>query len=193
MRTILVFLILAFLGCTSVFAQQMDSIPPELQRQWDRKWTTYTSVDGAFRVRVPGQMQEKADTVSTRIGDLVYHTCFYQDQTQYAENFLYMVSYVDYPPGTVHADSTDLLEEFFQATIDEASFSIDGEVLYQSPIELDGHPGRIWRIDYRNRQGVIKNKAFLRENRFYSVQVLTYKELSLNMSMDRFLDSFQLL
>lgn len=156
-------------------------------------WKDFTSVHGLFKVRVPGEFKEKADTFDTAIGSLVYHTFFYQDQSEGAENFVYMISYVDYPVGAVHSDSTDLIEEFFKATIDQATFSIAGDLAYSNPIEEQGYPGFLWRINYRQNKSVIKTKALLKKNRYYAIQAVTTKELALNPTIDRFLDSFQLL
>ncbi|HKK75219.1 MAG TPA: hypothetical protein VJ953_09115 [Saprospiraceae bacterium] len=165
-----------------------------LQAQSDDHWENFTSVNGLFKVRTPGPMKHKADTVSTRIGTLVYHTYFYQEELEEgADNFIYMVSYVDYPSTAVHSDSTELISEFFEVTMDQAAFSIAGEVIYNNPIKVEGYPGYIWRINYKEDTGVIKTKAVLANNRYYSIQAVTVKELALNAAIDRFLDSFQLL
>lgn len=156
-------------------------------------WKDFTSIHGQFKVRVPGEFKEKADTFDTDIGNLVYHTFFYQDQSEGAENFVYMISYVDYPVGAVHSDSTELLEEFFKATIDQATFSIAGDLAYSNPIEEQGYPGFLWRINYRQNTGIIKTKALLKNNRYYAIQAVSTKELGLNPTIDRFLDSFQIL
>ena len=157
-------------------------------------WPYYTSMSGQFKIKVPGQMKEKVDTVQTELGQLVYHTYFYQnDGSDGSDNFVYMVSFVDYPEHSVHSDSTALLQEFFTATMDEAEFSINGELIYRKAIEEDGYPGYLWRINYRENSAMIKTKAFVRERRYYSIQAVTLKELGMNRQIDRFLDSFQLL
>ena len=156
-------------------------------------WEDFTSMPGQFKVRVPGPFKEKADIFQTDIGILVYHTFFYQDQSEGAENFIYMISYVDYPSGAVHSDSTDLIDEFFQATIDQATFSIAGDLAYSNPIKEQGYPGFLWRINYRQNTSVIKTKAFLKDNRYYAIQAVTAKDLALNPTIDRFMDSFKLL
>lgn len=165
-----------------------------LKAQSNDNWENFTSVDGLFKVRTPGAMQHKADTVSTKIGSLVYHTYFYQEKLEKgADNFIYMVSFVDYPSTAVHSDSTKLIDEFFAATMDQAAFSIAGDIVYHNPLTIEGYPGYIWRINYNNSTGVIKTKAVLANNRYYSIQAVTIKELALNSAIDRFLDSFQLL
>lgn len=165
-----------------------------LQAQSAGDWENFTSVDGLFKVQTPGPMSHKADTVATKIGSLVYHTYYYQEEVEEgADNFIYMVSFVDYPSTAVHSDSTNLLKDFFAATLDQAAFSIAGKVIYSNPITMKGYPGFIWRINYNQDKGVIKTKAVLVQNRYYSIQAVTIKELALNSAVDRFLDSFRLL
>jgi hypothetical protein len=182
--------ILPFLFClTGLFLGNFHAAA-----QSKANWSDFSSIDGLFKVQSPGEMQHKADTVETKIGPLVYHTFFCQEQLEEgAENFIYMVSYVDYPAVAVHSDSTDLLADFFEATMDQAAFSIAGELVYNNPITIQGYPGYIWRINYQNNVGVIKTKALLANNRYYSIQAATVKDLALNPAVDRFLDSFQLL
>ncbi len=189
MRIIAV-LFCSFMALISVGAQ---STPTTTVISNTENWKDFTSIHGQFKVRVPGEFKEKADTFDTDIGNLIYHTFFYQDQSEEAENFIYMISYVDYPVEAVHSDSTDLLEEFFKATIDQATFSIAGDLAYSNPIEEQGYPGFLWRINYRQNTGIIKTKALLKDNRYYAIQAVSTKELALNPTIDRFLDSFKIL
>lgn len=184
------FLALAHLsGQNTPLEERSGALPTYLPDNWQN----FTSIHGQFKVRIPGKFKEKVDTFETKIGQLVYHTFFYQDQSEGAENFVYMISYVDYPAEAVHSDSTEFLEEFFQATIDEATFSIDGELAYSNPIEEQGYPGFLWRINYRQNKGVVKTKALLKANRYYAIQAVTIKDLALDLAIDRFLDSFRIL
>ena len=161
----------------------------ELQREWQQ----LVVEQAGFSIWVPGEMKEKIDTIETAIGELRYHTFFYNEKAEGAENFVYMISYCDYPEGSIHSDSTDLLPDFFETTIESASFSVAGDVIYENEIFLGNYPGRFWRINYLNDQAVIRTKAYMVENRFFSIQAVMRKEFSLNKASDRFLDSFQLL
>lgn len=157
------------------------------------KWEFYTAIEGKFRVKVPGDMTLKTDTIETDIGDMAYHTYFYQTTDPTKSNVLYMVSYCDYPPYSMHSDSTELMKDFFESTMDAATFSIAGDLIYSDDISLNGYPGKFWRIDYLQGDAVIKTKAFMVESRYYSIQVIMLKKLSLNPDVDRFLESFGLL
>lgn len=160
-----------------------DSIP----------WKVFKSYEGRFRLVVPGEMIEKIDSIETRIGVLAYHTYFFQPEDEHADNLLYMLSYCDYPEYSVHSDSTDLLDDFFDTTIETAVESVNGELLYSDVIQFKHYPGRIWRIDYLDGKAVIKTKVFLIGRRYYSLQTIMHIGRSLNLSSDKFLDSFRLL
>jgi hypothetical protein len=155
-------------------------------------WVTYESKDGQFKLATPDKLTLNIDTVETEIGELHYHTLFTQGD-QSVGNQVYMLSYCDYPEGTVHSDSTAILNDFFKTTIRTAAYMVDGELMYQTDEETFGYPGKYWRVDYRSGQAVIKTRAFVAGSRYYALQVVSTKLLHINPDTDRFFDSFQLL
>lgn len=157
-----------------------------------RSWQETISMPGRFRVMAPQVLQEKTDTIYTKLGALVYHTFFFQSPDKLADNLFYMVSYCDYPPGTVHSDSSDLVEAFFDATVEEAAFSINGKLIYSEPATFQSYPGRIWRVEYLKGEAIIKTRAYLVNNRYYAIQTVMLKDKSLNQATDRFFSSFQI-
>ncbi len=187
-------IIILALVTSAFFAQAQGSTTP-VSTSWERtaaRWEAQTSVDGRFRVTAPGKLTEKVDTMATPLGEVVYHTFFFQTPVDSADNVLYMVSYCDYPEGALHPDSTELLNEFFDATVDAATESVRGELMFNTEVFLDKYPGRYWRIDYRNGKASIRTRAFLAGNRFYTVQTISRSELGINPSTDKFLDSFHI-
>lgn len=191
--------ILVFLACTNFQLSAQDTLgmaeagvasTPKIE---DRPWEEMVSQPGRFGVWTPGFMLEKVDTMKTELGEMAYHTFFFQSPVKTSDNLFYMVSYCDYPEGSVHADSTALLEEFFDVTTKEAAFSISGDLVYSNPWEWNGYPGRIWRVDYLKGEAIIKTRAFLVANRYYTMQTIMLKDKSLNPSSKRFFESFYLL
>ena len=157
------------------------------------QWEETISYEGRFRILAPGTMDSKADTVKTPLGNLVYHTFYFHTNDDKEENYVYMLSYCDYPDLTVHSDSLDLLSDFFHTTIEAAVSSVRGELMYSADTDLDEYPAKLWRIDYLNGRGIIKTKAVVVDNRYYAVQTVTQKGRAINQSSDAFLDSFRLL
>lgn len=158
-------------------------------------WEAFKSFEGRFRVLAPDILQESVDTVETPVGALTYYTYYYQppEEEKSAENLMYMVSYCDYPEGSIHADSTELLDAFFETTMESGAFSINGELAYHTERNLGAAKGEYWRIDYLEGDAVLKTWALVDGNRFYSVQTATVATRSLNRSSDRFFDSFAII
>ena len=131
--------------------------------------------------------------IKTEIGELNYITFLYQSKEKESDNLLYIVSYCDYPKNSIHSDSTNLLKEFFATTVETAVESVKGKLIYSSEIIQDDFPGMLFRVDYNEDKASIKTKAVVVENRFYSIQVISHKEKSLNVQVDKYLDSFSLI
>lgn len=179
-------------------ASTLDTIPTPFSIKIDlaseaKKWRDFKSYDGRFGVLVPGEFVEKVDSIETAIGTLAYHTFFHQTKESNADNVLYMLSYVDYPDGAIHSDSTELLKDFFAETIDAAVKAVKGELIYSNDWKYKDYPGKVWRIDYLDGKALVKTKAFVVRNRYYTMQTIAKKEHSVNFSADKFLDSFQLI
>ena len=157
------------------------------------KWQYFTSEKGKFTVLAPGEFEEKINTTETILGTTEYHTYLYQPSYQNPENLVYMVSYCDYPEGSIHSDSTELVKEFFEVTVESSLKSVKGELFYSSEINLGQYPGMLWRVNYKDGAATIKTKSYLVGRRYYSIQTITLRDMSLNPSIDKFLDSFKLI
>lgn len=157
------------------------------------KWQEFISYDGDFKVNTPGTIKEVINTAETTLGTLEYHIFVHRDNDKDADNQMYMVSYCDYPIGSIHSDSTELVNEFLKATIDQSVESVYGKLVYSNDIKHQKYPGKLWRVDYGEGKGIIRTKAFIKGNRFYTIQTACTRDKSLNMSSDKFMDSFQLL
>lgn len=157
------------------------------------QWSVFSSADGRFQIPAPKPLQHQESTVETDMGLITYHTYYYQPEKDPNGNQWFSVSYCDYPEGAVHSDSTELLDEFFEETIKESAFSVDGEVRYVENLHYNDYPGRFWRVDYLKGEVVIKSKAFVVANRFYVIQVVILKDKSVNPDATKFLDGFKLM
>jgi len=183
-----------FFRSFSVFAALLSVclLPVWVQAQTKPRWEEFRSYEGRFRVLSPGDMRSKTDTIETAIGKLAYHTYFFEDAAQSTENAVYLLSYCDYPAGSLHHDSIELLADFFDATVKESAFSVAGDVVWSNDLRLGAYPGKFWRVDYKDKRAVIKTRAYVVGNRYYSVQTVMKRERSLNASSDKFLESFRI-
>ena len=156
-------------------------------------WTEFKDYEGKFVVLVPGEMSKKENPVETPLGEMVYHSYFYQPTEKDPDNILYMISYCDYPEGGMHSDSIELLPTFFDETLAAALESVKGDLLYSDDIVLQGFKGKLWRLVYREGEASIKSKALMVGNRFYMVQTIGFRDKGINPNIDKFLDSFRLI
>ena len=157
------------------------------------QWALFSSLDGRFQISSPKPLEHQESKTETPLGTITYHTYYYRPVEDPNGNQWFSVSYCDYPHGTIHSDSTSLLDEFFEETIKESAFSVNGEVRYVETIDFSGLPGRFWRVDYLNDQVAIKSKAILLANRFYVIQVVSLAEKSANTDVMKFIEGFKLL
>ncbi len=163
-------------------------------------WWEIVSYEGKFRLMVPGKMNVKSDTTLTDIGKLHYHVFYHEhfmeegsgDKKDPESNLLFLLSIYEYPAYAIHSDSSEVLGNFFQATIDGAVESVQGELIYTNDIEMNAFPGKMWRINYNGGKDVIRTRAFLVENKLYLLSVVSNKAFSINAANDRYFGSFKI-
>ncbi|MBC6995450.1 hypothetical protein QWY85_10230 [Neolewinella lacunae] len=191
-RTILFFLLLC---CTSLAAQMpMQASAPDQSWEKQQRWEERNDLDGRFRLLAPGQLNHSIDTIETAIGAQAYHTFHLRvPDKDRAENILYVLSYVDYPAGSLHHDSTELVQEFLVNTQEEAAEAVGGEVIYGTE-KLVGaaYPGRLWRIDYNGGRASARTLACVASTRYYELKVFSLSAAGLGTAADRFFDSLRL-
>ncbi|NNF20597.1 MAG: hypothetical protein HKN67_01545 [Saprospiraceae bacterium] len=155
-------------------------------------WSNFSPEGSMCKVLFPKEPAHQSQTVDTEVGQLSYHSYVINDTTRNSSNVAYVLSYCDYPVGTIHSDSLLLIPDFFNATIDESILSLDGELVYSDEDYWVEYPGRIWKVAYQDGRMMVKNKSYLVKNRLYTIQVYTLKEKDRNRDINRYLDSFKL-
>ena len=157
------------------------------------QWQNYKDSSGNFSILFPkGDILLKTDTIHAPIGVLEYRNYVFNNKEEKGIS-VYMVSHVAYPEETIHHDSTELLEDFFLETMDAAAESVYGEVVYKESSEINGYPGYVWRIHYNDEKAVIQTRAFVVDNHYYSLQIVTKRAYSLSPEAEKFFNSFRFL
>ncbi len=159
------------------------------------EWYEFKHYEGKFVVKLPTlePMIEHIDTIKTDLGNLDYHTFYYAPKDPNAENKFFQVAYVDYPATLFPKDSTALINDFLESTVQSSVENINGKLLYINDIDLQGNKGKQWRTDYNKGNSVMKNKCFLVQNRMYMIQIATTRKRALNIEMEKFMDSFKVI
>lgn len=157
------------------------------------EWQMYKDSSANFSILFPkGKIMERTDTVNAPVGELRYNTYLFNNESEKGIS-VFMLSMVDYPPESIHHDSTDLLTAFFQNTVEAAAESVFGEIVYQESATVRGYPGMIWRIHYNEGEAVIQTRAFVVNNTYYSLQIVAARAYGLSPEAEKFFDSFRFL
>ena len=154
-------------------------------------WELYSSKEGRFTVMSPGELGQRVDTIETHLGQQIQHTFFHADYEGNTDNFVYMISYHDFPENLLHPDSTELMTLFLDNSVDQAVNSLQGTLVYQDGFFAESGPGRIYKISYNEGESVVKSKIFIIGDRFYDARVFGTSDKDPNNDMNRFLDSFR--
>ena len=157
-----------------------------------KQWQEFTPPGQQFKVLVPGTMTNGQKKILTDVGEMRPETWMCEGSGD-DPNKLYLVSYVDYPAGTFHPDSTALIEELFQASLETHLKDLSGQLTYQTASNYNQNPGLFYRATYNDNKLVVKSRMLLIGDRFYALQVYTFSEKSLNDGMNKFLESFRII
>ena len=190
-------LLLALLGTAASHGQTPMADPdsePVKSFEDETRWTEIDDLEGRFRVLSPGPLEHKEDTVTTAVGPQVFHTYFFKvPDLQRAENLIYVLSYVDYPEGALHQDSTELVRELLLSTQESAAEALRGEIIYATEREVEGFPGQLWRIDYKDGEASARTLAFVVGERYYELKTFALTGRGLGEASDKFFRSFKYL
>ncbi|MBK9734527.1 MAG: hypothetical protein IPO92_05975 [Saprospiraceae bacterium] len=153
-------------------------------------WKIFSPENQPYEVFAPGEMKYGEKNLLTDVGEIKVVT-YMHEGAKSDPNFIYLINYVDYPEGTFHPDSTELIDDLFKISIKTNLNDLKGELVYSTSANYGVYPGMLYRATYNKGNAIIKSKMFLIGDRFYALQVYTLSEKSLNPEMDRFLDSFK--
>ena len=191
-----ILLVLFLLPCLLPGQQPMAApeAKPVQSYENERRWEEIDDLEGRFRIASPGPLDHKQDTLTTAVGEQIFHTYFFKvPDLQRAENLIYVLSYVDYPAGSLHHDSTELVAELLISTEESAAEALRGEVIYSTEREVAGYPGRLWRIDYKDGEASARTLAFVVNGRYYELKTFSLIGRGLGDASDKFFRSFELL
>ena len=187
--------LLLFCFLTTTLAAQTPQTTDTYESTWEqgRYWSEVNDVDGRFQLLSPQAFDYRVDSLDTGLGAQVLHTFHFEapDPTK-AENVIYALTYVDYPAGSLHHDSTELVTDFFASTEEEAVRAMRGDLVYGGDREVSAYPARQWRIDYNDAKATARTLAVVAHNRYYELKVFSLKATGPNDAATKFFDSFRL-
>ncbi len=129
-------------------------------------WITFTPADQSFEIQMPAVPTETKKTLTVSGGATVPET------TEMVLNpggkTGYLVAWVDYTAASLAGKSADSLLAEGQAS--QVAGSSGGQIVSQSQIDLNGHPGRTWSVLYSG--GTVECRAYLVATRMYLLEAI---------------------
>jgi TonB family protein len=189
--------LLIFVACAlSCFAQQAgqpakEQTPPPNAAESDPKaWKAFSSEEGAFSVVLPAKLKKRAQPLATRHGAAVMHLF---EARALAD---YQVMYMSFEESL--AMDAELVKQMLDDGRDGGVRNVNGQLLEEKEIKLDGHAGRALKVRLANGD-IIRSRLYVAGHRLYAVNILT-PEAGASDSVARFheevatkfLDSFKI-
>ena len=169
------------------FALLVALSPLALSAQ-DKKPEPFVSKGGKFSVALPGKPSEKVRKIKSGDREQDLHV-FSVEQKAGTAVVAYVVTYLDYPKGTVGEDK----DKFLAGVVERNVGLLKGKVAAEEKITLgkDKHPGRDVRVDLPDKKQLYRARVFLVGDRVYQVVVLGPEEFVKGKEIDEYLKSFK--
>lgn len=152
-------------------------------------WKRFHYPEHHFSILAADSLAYISQEAKVAIGDITYHSYSYENPADTA-NVLYQVEYFEYPEGAVHSDSLELVQLIYDENIKATVKRTFGKVLYDQEVTIQGRPGRLYKIAFKDELATIKTKLLIVDNKYYAISVVGARSLSLNRNVDRFINSF---
>jgi hypothetical protein len=151
----------------------------------EANWKEFTSEEGRFSILQPRTPTQTTETIDTPVGEIDEHAF-----TVIHGNITYLVSYSDYPRNVLTSDPQAVLDAFRNSAIT----SVEGKLLSERPISIDGYLGRELEIKIADDPdtAMVRLRIYLVGNRLYYVYTLAPEERASSPNVGKFLDSFKL-
>lgn len=156
-----------------------------------KEWETFKFDKYGYWMDFPSEPEYMTRKVNSEIGPLDLHFYVF-DNTDSGGNY-YASAYSEYPDSIINSNKKELLDNFFSGSIQGIVKNVHGELLSETIIELNGYPGREIRASIRDGLIVMKVRMYLVQNKMYMLQVLTPAKNDFNTSINKFLNSFELM
>lgn len=157
---------------------------------YGQNWEKYKSEDLAFVAMYPETPERTVQKVSTAVGELDMHMIMYSPKSE-DDNAVYSIIRSDYPKSQFVDADDDYNSDVLDGAVKGAVGNVNGELLFDKKVQFNGYPGRSIKIKIQG--GYIYINAYLVENIMYITQVICLTNNDRNDSIDRFMDSFEIL
>lgn len=157
-------------------------------------WYVLRSEQYGYKVDFPQKPVENPQVINTEIGELKMNMFIYDASSAGKDdNLLYLVNYTEYPEAFMEVEDPESVKVFFRNAVDGAVGNVNGRLISEKIIKLGRHPGREIKVDFKEGMAVIRMRFYLVGYKLYMLQTITETKKDFNKSINRFMNSFELL
>ncbi len=172
----------AFAGiAVLIFALSFDTL-----KDW------YLVESPEFSIEFPKKPEATNQNLSTEIGELKTEMLMYEVPEGEDVNFLYSLVTSEYPDSLINSGKTAMLPTFFRSAVDAVVKNVQGKLISEKAIEINGFPGKEVKIEIQDSAAIIKIRIYLVRNKAYVSQTITETSKENNAGVLRFHNSFKL-
>jgi len=113
-------------------------------------WFLMKNADQGYQIEFPKEPKVSVQTVNTEAGHVDMHINMLDLSAKGKDsNLIYLSSYAQYPDSLIHSDKREQLKGFFKETVEGLIGSIDGKMLNEREVQIDGYKGKEVKIKVR--------------------------------------------
>lgn len=157
-------------------------------------WVLVKNEAQGYQIEFPKEPKKSVQTVNTEAGPVDMHINMLDlSGKENDSNLIYLSSYAQYPDSLIHSDKREQIKGFLKETVEGLLGSIDGKMMDERDVEIDGFKGKEVKISFQDGMAIIRIRVYLVENQVYMLQVVTKTENDSNESIGKFMKSFDLI
>ncbi len=153
-------------------------------------WYVFDSKE--FSIEFPKKPTASIQTFNSAVGELKMDMLMYDGSKDNDDNFLYGLITSEYPDSLINSGKTEILSTFFRNSIDGTVKNVQGKLLSEKSIEINGFHGREVKVDFQNGLAIIKMRMYLVQNKMIILQTITETSRDNNPPVSKFHDTFKL-
>ena len=158
------------------------------------EWYQFEHKAFSFKTEYPGKPTTKVKVLNTAEGDLNLNMFEYvSERTETQSALFYAVSFVEYPVEAVNSNDKEKLKEFYKKWTDKLVARVNGKLIKETIITLEGFEGVEDRIEMKDGAEFVKMRAYMINNKLYMIEAVTETKNEFNPSINRFMNSFKLI
>ncbi len=155
-----------------------------------QEWEKYKNEDLNLVAYFPQTPKITIQKVETAVGTLDMHMVMHSP-TSGDDNAIYSLIRSDYPKEQFENTTSEGNDKVLDGAVNGAVNNVKGKLVFDNKINFNGYPGRSIKILITG--GFIYINAILVENSMYIVQVICLTANDENKSINRFMDSFDII